>query len=549
MRPPTLTKTGPTVRRTLLALVLLVVALPQPARAEVAVAVFDGRGHGHGVGMAQDGAYWMGRAGASTNDILRQFYPGAALGKGSGSVRVAVVDAGPAQSSITFVLPNGGSVRDAPPGKPAGGVDRQIRAGESVTIRWDGQRHRVESSDGAAATAATAARTSARIDTATANNELTPRTAQGEPLPTTPGPVPTTTTTTTTPPATTSTTATTQPAPPSPTTTAPGPSTTTTSPPPAPAAEPLWVTPDGDGTVSTPARDGLRYRGTMQVSGSAGGGPLRAINIIDVETYLKGMGEVRDPAWPPAGLRAQAIAARTYALRAMAASGEICDTQRCQVYLGATAEYRAMSRAVDETAGQVLTYRSGLASAVYSANAGGISATREEGFGHTDDDYPYLRSAPYPTQDPAPWSSTVALADVASRLRYRGTLARLAVTGLGPSGRVLEVTLEGDAGAQSRTGLEVADALRLRSTLFTVRLTTADAAPPPPTGESFIQLAPERGLVDPALAHELAAAPPASGPTPTPTGGTGGLALWAAALVILTGAAVAAAARQRVSSG
>ncbi|HEX2274535.1 MAG TPA: hypothetical protein VHG90_11745, partial [Acidimicrobiales bacterium] len=36
--------------------------------------VIAGRGWGHGVGMAQDGAYWMGVAGAGTEDILRQFY-------------------------------------------------------------------------------------------------------------------------------------------------------------------------------------------------------------------------------------------------------------------------------------------------------------------------------------------------------------------------------------------------------------------------------------------------------------------------------------------
>ena len=70
------------------------------------------------------------------------------------------------------------------------------------------------------------------------------------------------------------------------------------------------------------------------------------VNQVNVETYLRGMGEVRNPSWPTASLRAQAIASRTYALRAMAANGELCDTQRCQVYIGSDAEYSAMDKAV-----------------------------------------------------------------------------------------------------------------------------------------------------------------------------------------------------------
>src|SRR5204863_1998782 len=102
----------------------------------------------------------------------------------------------------------------------------------------------------------------------------------------------------------------------------------------------------------------------------------------------------------PASLRSQAIAARTYALRAMAAAGEICADQRCQVYLGAKLEYPEMNKAVADTAGQVLTYQGKLAATVYSANAGGTSASLAEGFGPRaapDASYPYLRSAPYRT--------------------------------------------------------------------------------------------------------------------------------------------------------
>jgi stage II sporulation protein D len=224
-----------------------------------------------------------------------------------------------------------------------------------------------------------------------------------------------------------------------------------------------------------------RYRGTVEAT--AGSGTLRLVNDLDVEDYLKGMGEVRDPSWPPAALRAQAIAARTYALRAMAKGGELCDTQRCQVYLGAQAEYQQMNAAVAATKEKVLAYGNALASAVYSANAGGYSATREEGFGTppADNDYPYLRAAPYPSRDQAPWQVTVALTDVANRLGYAGgQLQNVTVARTGPSGRALEVVLDGTRGPKSVTGLAFDAALGLRSALFTVRVDVGEPPPPPP---------------------------------------------------------------------
>src|SRR5947207_1683958 len=138
------------------------------------------------------------------------------------------------------------------------------------------------------------------------------------------------------------------------------------------------------------------------------GANVRLVNQVDVEAYLKGMGEVRDPSWPPAALQTQAVAARTYALRAMATGGELCDDDRCQVYLGAQAEYAAMNKAVDGTAKKVVSFGKTFASTVYSANGGGFSATTLEGFG-TDSGFPYLRAGPYTTQDPMPWTVRVAL--------------------------------------------------------------------------------------------------------------------------------------------
>jgi stage II sporulation protein D len=244
--------------------------------------------------------------------------------------------------------------------------------------------------------------------------------------------------------------------------------------------------PDGGGTTSVPAR-GSAYRGAIQAV--AGPNGLGLVNQLDVERYLAGMAEV-PASWPPAVQQAQAIAARTYALRAMASGGELCDTQRCQVYVGAGGENANLRAAVEATRGQVLTHGGGLIEAVYSADAGGVSATPLEGFGTSDGAFPYLTTVAYDTPDPLPWVADIALRDVAARTAYPGTLTGVALGATGPSGRALEVVLDGDAGPRTVGGLAFAAALGLRSTLFTATILNG-AAPPPPAGvDAFTQALP-----------------------------------------------------------
>jgi stage II sporulation protein D len=263
---------------------------------------------------------------------------------------------------------------------------------------------------------------------------------------------------------------------------------------------------------------GRKYRGLLQTGWGATG--IQLVNQLDVESYLKGMGEVLDGSWPLAALETQAIAARTYALRAMATSGQICADDRCQVYLGAQVEYPAMDRAVDSTAGQVLVYGGQLASALYSANGGGFEADPVEAFGATGAVYPYLRPAPYQTENPMPWTATIALADVGSRLGYRGQVSGLSVTEKGPSGRATQVTITGDQGPMVVPGYEVASALGLRSTLFSPTVGVAATRPPPPPTQGLIQEAPG-AVVD-------AARPPAAPGQSRRAPGTSGAALLAA---------------------
>src|SRR3546814_3003192 len=109
----------------------------------------------------------------------------------------------------------------------------------------------------------------------------------------------------------------------------------------------------------------------------------------------------------------------------MSGGGEICDDARCQVYSGAGAESPGQDAAVAATARQVLAFGGALAASVYSADAGGVSATTEEGFGTPDGVYPYLTTVHYETDNPRPWHREVALADVGARFRYPGSDRKL----------------------------------------------------------------------------------------------------------------------------
>ena len=450
-----------------------------PGAAAVAVLAIDGKGFGHGVGMPQDGAFWMAKGGAAANAILGHFYPGTSLGRATGSVRVEILTS-PTQDAI-LAFPEGGQVRDGQSGATSTGFPISVPPGGQVRVWFDGARYFASQPLGAPP----APSGGASRGSVTAATARTP--AQG-PIPTTPTTAPRSTTTLLPrrPPVVPTTTT----APP-PASTAPKPSTPkpTTATPPASAARPLWAIPATGATVAVPARQ-RQYRGSLEAV--AASGTLRLVDQLDVEQYLLGMGEVRNASWPSAALQAQAIVARTYALRAMAASGELCDTDRCQVYLGQQAEYGAMTKAVADTRGRVVVYGLGLASTVYSSNGGGVSATPEEGFGTSAKSYPYLRSVHYTTNDPGPWTVRVALGDIASRFGYRGEVTGARVTKVGPSGRATEITLDGSIGAQAVEGTRFATGLGLRSTLFSFRVEQAATAPPPPPPADFLQAPPEQ---------------------------------------------------------
>ena len=144
--------------------------------------------------------------------------------------------------------------------------------------------------------------------------------------------------------------------------------------------------------------DGAPYRGIAEVAPNASGS-LAGINSLPMEDYLYGVVPRELPPTVYAeleALKAQAVAARTYAMRGLgkrAANGyDLLPTTSDQVYGGIAAEHPLSSQAVDETAGLVAKYDGALIEALYSSTSGGFTADNEEVY--NSDPVPYLRGVP-----------------------------------------------------------------------------------------------------------------------------------------------------------
>jgi SpoIID/LytB domain protein len=158
--------------------------------------------------------------------------------------------------------------------------------------------------------------------------------------------------------------------------------------------------------------DGKDYRGSIIVTGTGGG--VSTIDDVGLEDYVRGIAEV-SPTWPAEALKAQAIAARSYALNRIltsppsapyrAAGADICNTDACQVYGGVAKERQGggWSAAVAATAGQVVLYNGTPIFAEYSSSNGGRTVAGS---------YPYLKSVPDPDDAASPlhhWHYTMPL--------------------------------------------------------------------------------------------------------------------------------------------
>jgi len=157
-------------------------------------------------------------------------------------------------------------------------------------------------------------------------------------------------------------------------------------------AESILVMPATEQTISIKDKP---YRTAVRVFVNSRG-LLNIINELGLEDYLKGVvpAEMGPKVFDELeALKAQAVAARTYAVRRMnqfrTEGFDICPGPACQAYLGFSGEDALSSRAVTDTAGLVMTYQGQLIDALYTATCGGETSDVATMFPGRND--PYLK--------------------------------------------------------------------------------------------------------------------------------------------------------------
>jgi stage II sporulation protein D len=195
------------------------------------------------------------------------------------------------------------------------------------------------------------------------------------------------------------------------------------------------------------------YRGALEFRPGTFGG-VNAINAVSLEDYVAGVISRESPAsWPLEALKAQAVAARTYAItssKAGAGFDHYPDT-RSQVYGGVAAETASTDDAVAETRGQVVTYEGEPVTTYFFSTSGG----RTEDVENTslgDEPLPWLKSVDDPYDDVSPkhrWGPIrLTLSQAQARLGglVKGRLKGVQVLERGSSPRIVEADIVGSGG-------------------------------------------------------------------------------------------------------
>ena len=184
---------------------------------------------------------------------------------------------------------------------------------------------------------------------------------------------------------------------------------------------------------------GYRYYGGFRYE-RIGGGDLTVVNIVDLETYIKGVVPYEmSSSWPLEALKVQAVCARSYAYinihsgKHTSYHFDVCNTTDCQAYYGAgtnSSSYQATERtdqAVDETAGEYAWYDGQVIEAFYSSSHGGASESVYNVWGTSLEQYPYLCGVEDPYEADmasknsySSWTVSYSSSELAQRLENYG---------------------------------------------------------------------------------------------------------------------------------
>ena len=213
-----------------------------------------------------------------------------------------------------------------------------------------------------------------------------------------------------------------------------------------------------------------RYRGSFEIA--VENGRLRAINVVGVEGYVAGVVPSEVPyTWPAEALKAQAVAARSYALatRKPGSPFDAFPDVRSQVYGGLDAERPQTTLAVQSTAGQAVLYQGKVATTYFFSTSGGRTASIEDAWPGSKP-VPYLVSVPDPYDGASPhhaWGPIrIGQAKLRQALSLHGTPIDARVDA-NPSLRADNLVVTLASGAEVKVpGTTVRAALGLQSSWF-----------------------------------------------------------------------------------
>ncbi|WP_320175210.1 SpoIID/LytB domain-containing protein [Maridesulfovibrio sp.] len=224
--------------------------------------------------------------------------------------------------------------------------------------------------------------------------------------------------------------------------------------------------------------DSKKVRGIIDVSIRKG--KLLILNIIEIEDYLRSVVPAESYAsWPAETLKAQAVAARTYAYyqkehRTHLFYDVYADTYD-QMYGGVDREDKRTDKAVKQTSGQVMLYKEKPILSQYTANSGGFTADAKAIFGAGKDYLIAQKDSASLKGKMASWTKKYSSKDIEAKLKKIG----ISVPGIrsikslekGPSGRIVKVRINYGSGhrdLRTRTTLGSSRVLKLPDILLEI---------------------------------------------------------------------------------
>lgn len=231
-----------------------------------------------------------------------------------------------------------------------------------------------------------------------------------------------------------------------------------------------------------------QYRGSIGVHMTYGKTGLTVVNTLPMEQYLYGVvAKEISPKWPLEAVKAQAVAARSYALYSLNKNKhqddeyDVCATTDCQVYGGRDYEEPEVIKAVNDTSGQVIIAQGNIIPAYFHSSSGGYTENSENVWGTYES---YMRGVvDYDQQSPQfKWEKGLTaheLQEAINKAGYKiGMLKAIELAPLtsrpmhiperGVSGRVKVIRFIGSIGSIQLTGEKLRRMLELKSTLFDI---------------------------------------------------------------------------------